>query len=128
MPIFFLFIVTLVFFTFLFPEKILSFLRTIRQWLSLRQAKREALNTRQGVVDEAMLDLVSWVATTQKQLRSQPNSGNREQLLRQLQAAGERYLQTVNQDEQPSIYRFTKEIVRDIEKTRNKSAVRHDAR
>lgn len=128
MPNFYLFIATLVFFTFLFPEKISFVLRTILQWVQRQQAKQEAVSTRQNVVNEAMLDLVTWVATTQKQLRNRPTSGNKEQWLRQLRAAGERYLQTVNHDEQPSLYHFTETMVRDIAKEIEAGAGRHDDR
>ncbi|MCA9330791.1 hypothetical protein KC957_01980 [Candidatus Saccharibacteria bacterium] len=128
MPVFYLFIASLVFFTYLFPEKISFFLRTILQWVNLQQVKQEEENARQDVVNDAMLDLVTWVATTQKQLRSHHKSEHRAQMLRQLRAAGERYLQTANHDEQPAIYRFTEEMVRDIEREMQTGTGRHGQR
>jgi len=127
-PVFYLFIAGLVYLTFLFPERVTSFLRTIQQWLAFRQTKREERSARLADIDDAMQDFVTRVAVTVRQLRIQPTDTRKRRLMVQLKAEAGRYLKTVNRDDQPPIHRFAQKLIRDIDKAMNNSAVRQDNR
>lgn len=107
MPIYYLFIASLVFFTFLLPERVLYFLRTITKWLAHRQAIRESWNIRQDEVHAAYVAWKAWTDSAYQQLKRRHTAEEKIDWLSRMLAAGQRYLNSVSPDEAPTNYEKT---------------------
>ena len=116
MPVFFLFIASLVVFTVRFPERVLYFIRTITKWLEYRQTIRETWHTRRKEVYAAGVEWKAWTEDAYNQLKKLRTPDEKVDWLIPLLAAGQRYLTLVSNEEAPSNYEQTDWFCRRAEK------------
>ena len=104
MPVFFLFIATLVVFAVLFPGRAIYFLLTIIKWIQYRRTYRESLLARQDETDAAFEE---WRSLLEHELRREKKLRTDDEKFScyyRMLAAGQRYLKSVSPDEVPVGY------------------------
>ena len=110
MPEFLVAIIALLVLPFLFPDVLVQWLQTLLAWLEKRRIARDQEIVRLQAAVAAHGEWNNWLAKVQQRLAKSSDEELHTLLLTQALAAGERYLQEIDQHSFPQLYVKTEKL------------------